>query len=113
MTKVITFNFSVEDFNKSFDEKLSSIREAIKLNVFLLESFNDYIDDLENTDWDYLEKSENAWREELFVLPNVTILENLEKYRTDCEEVAYKEGYLPDNEGTDVREWSHNLSSYF
>lgn len=113
MNEVITLSFSVENFNQAFEEKLSAIRGSIKENVFLLESFNDYIDDLENTDWAYFEKKENAWREELFVLPNATILNNLEKYRSDCEEVAYKEGYLPDNEGTDIREWAHDLSSYF
>lgn len=113
MSEVIALNFSVEIFNQTFEEKLSAIRSAIKENVFLLESFNDHIDDLENADWAYFEKDENAWREELFVIPNATILDNLEKYRSDCEEIAYKEGYLPDNEGSDVREWAHNLSSYF
>lgn len=113
MSEVVTLSFLVENFNQAFEEKLSAIKNAIKKNVFLLESFNDYIDDLENADWEYFEKDENAWREELFVLPNATILDNLEKYRSDCEKVAYQEGYLPDNEGTDVREWAHNLSSYF
>ena len=68
---------------------------------------------MENTDWDYYGTDPISWVLSLMRMTNSEILAELKKYAKDNESEAYEKGFLPDNEGVDVREWSSTLYDYF
>lgn len=82
-------------------------------NPFVKESFLDWCQDMEETDWTYYEAEPTAWQDNLIELGLVGVLRALARYRENWEIVAYQENYLPDNHGVDVRNWSNELTEFF
>ena len=95
-----------------FNNRMKNIIETIA-SAFVVESFEDWLDDMENTDWDYYGTDPISWVLSLMRMTNSEILAELKKYAKENESEAYEEGFLPDNEGVDVREWSSTLYDYF
>lgn len=95
-----------------FNNRMKNIIETIA-SVFVVESFEDWLDDMDNTDWDYYGTDPISWVLSLMRMTNSEILAELKKYAKDNESEAYEKGFLPDNEGVDVREWSSTLYDYF
>ena len=95
-----------------FNNRMKNIIETIA-STFVVESFEDWLDDMENTDWDYYGTDPISWVLSLMRMTNSEILAELKKYAKDNESKAYEKGFLPDNEGVDVREWSSTLYDYF
>lgn len=95
-----------------FNNRMKNIIETIA-STFVVESFEDWLDDMENTDWDYYGTDPISWVLSLMRMTNSEILAELKKYAKDNESEAYEKGFLPDNEGVDVREWSSTLYDYF
>lgn len=94
------------------NEVLNSISPS---SVFVQESFIDWLYDMYYTDWDsafYHYQSPNIWKVSLFSKKADAVVKGLLQYQKDFENDAYKEGYLPENSGVDVREWSNYLSLY-
>ena len=79
---------------------------------FAKESFLDWCQDMEDTDWSYLEVSDTEWMKALLAKGFGYVCSNLELYRRDFEKSAYADGYLPDTKGADVRNWSQELTNY-
>ncbi|HEN9012806.1 TPA: hypothetical protein ACGWER_002016 [Streptococcus agalactiae] len=103
---------ALTDTQKADFYKLLADVESGLTNEFLRDSFSDWVDDLEDTDWEYYDEEEDLWKEDLLKLGYSGILSKLEEYQADWEEVAYEGGYLPQNEGVDVRNYSDNLTEY-
>lgn len=97
---------------KIFNNRMKNIIETIA-STFVVESFEDWLNDMENTDWDYYGTDPISWVLSLMRMTNSEILAELKKYAKDNESEAYEKGFLPDNEGVDVREWSSTLYDYF
>ena len=95
-----------------FNNRMKNIIETIA-STFVVESFEDWLNDMENTDWDYYGTDPISWVLSLMRMTNSEILAELKKYAKDNESEAYEKGFLPDNEGVDVREWSSTLYDYF
>ena len=95
-----------------FEELKDKVGKAT-LNDFAKESFLDWCQDMEDTDWSYLEVSDTEWMKSLLNNGFDYICRNLELYRRDFEKSAYADGYLPDTKGADVRNWSQELTNYF
>lgn len=95
-----------------FNNRMKNIIETIA-STFVVESFEDWLDDMGNTDWDYYGTDPISWVLSLMRMTNSEILAELKKYAKDNESEAYEKGFLPDNEGVDVREWSSTLYDYF
>ena len=95
-----------------FNNRMKNIIETIA-SAFVVESFEDWLDDMENTDWDYYGTDPISWVLSLMRMTNSEILAELKKYAKENESEAYEKGFLPDNEGVDVREWSSTLYDYF
>ena len=95
-----------------FNNRMKNIIETIA-STFVVESFEDWLDDMENTDWDYYGTDPFSWVLSLMRMTNSEILAELKKYAKDNESEAYEKGFLPNNEGVDVREWSSTLYDYF
>ena len=95
-----------------FNNRMKNIIETIA-STFVVESFEDWLDDMENTDWDYYGTDPISWVLSLMRMTNSEILAELKKYAKDNESEAYEKGFLPNNEGVDVREWSSTLYDYF
>lgn len=97
-------------FLTPFEKKVKRIKEALeKSSVFIQEVFSDWLEDMDLTDWDYFEQPSDKWQQDFLAVPDDELLSTLEKFRAEVEEEAYKEGYLPENKGMDVREWSTRL----
>ena len=99
-------------FYNIFNNRVKNIVASIS-SVFVTESFEDWVDDMYNTDWDYYGSDSDAWIVDLMSMTNADILKVLKQYAEDNEAEAYANGFLPDNEGVDVREWSNSLYDYF
>lgn len=95
-----------------FEELKNKVCKATR-NDFAKESFLDWCQDMEDTDWSYLEVSDTEWMKSLLNNGFDYICRNLELYRRDFEKSAYADGYLPDTKGADVRNWSQELTNYF
>lgn len=95
-----------------FNKRMKNIIASTP-SVFVTESFEDWIDDMQNTDWDYYGSDSDAWIMDLMSMTNTEILKALKLYAEDNEADAYANGFLPNNEGVDVREWSSSLYDYF
>lgn len=81
-------------------------------HVFTVEAFEDWLYDMEDTDWDYYDASPDDWKITLLSKGADNVLANLLKFQDDIETDAYNKGYIPQNRGTDVREWSNLLTEY-
>ena len=66
-------------------------------------------------DSEFVEESLNDWRQDMEDTESYYDEDfdfELEDYKMNEEDNAYKEGYLPNAEGSDVRNWSNVLSDY-
>ena len=107
-------NVAEENSNVIFDfEEDYVVYDGIRFDRSSLDYFfEDWVDDMYNTDWDYYGSDSDAWIS-LMSMTNADILKVLKQYAEDNEAEAYANGFLPDNEGVDVREWSNSLYDYF
>lgn len=99
-------------FYNIFYARMKKITSLIA-SVFVAESFEDWLQEMHDTDWDYYGADPDAWIMDLMSMTNTEILKVLKQYAEDNEAEAYANGFLPDNEGVDVREWSNSLYDYF
>jgi hypothetical protein len=99
-------------FYNIFYARMKKITSLIA-SVFVAESFEDWLQEMHDTDWDYYGADPDAWIMSLMSMTNADILKVLKQYAEDNEAEAYANGFLPDNEGVDVREWSNSLYDYF
>lgn len=108
-------NVAEENSNVIFDfEEDYVVYDGIRFDRSSLDYFfEDWVDDMYNTDWDYYGSDSDAWIMSLMSMTNADILKVLKQYAEDNEAEAYANGFLPDNEGVDVREWSNSLYDYF
>lgn len=67
---------------------------------------------MECTEWDWYDVSPDDWKKSLLSKGTDNTLSNLLRFQNDIETDAYNEGYIPQNRGTDVREWSSLLTEY-
>nr|DAF53328.1 MAG TPA: hypothetical protein [Siphoviridae sp. ctHjK2] len=81
-------------------------------HVFTVEAFEDWADDMESTEWEYYGASPDDWKKTLLSKGTDDVLANLLRFQDDIEAEAYANGYIPQNRGTDVREWSNLLTEY-
>lgn len=79
---------------------------------FVEESVSDWRQDMEDTESYYDEDFDFEWEEFLDNQEFDDLFSKLEEYKMNEEDNAYKEGYLPNAEGSDVRNWSNVLSDY-
>lgn len=79
---------------------------------FVEESLSDWRQDMEDTESYYDEDFDFEWEEFLDNQEFDDLFSKLEDYKMNEEDDAYKEGYLPNAEGADVRNWSNVLSDY-
>lgn len=79
---------------------------------FVEESLSDWRQDMEDTESYYDEDFDFEWEEFLDNQEFDDLFSKLEEYKMNEEDNAYKEGYLPNAEGSDVRNWSNVLSDY-
>lgn len=79
---------------------------------FVEESLSDWRQDMEDTETYYDEDFDFEWEEFLDNQEFDDLFNKLEEYKMNEEDDAYKEGYLPNAEGTDVRNWSNILCDY-
>lgn len=79
---------------------------------FVEESVSDWRQDMEDTESYYDEEINFEWERFLDNQEFDNLFKKLEEYKMNEEDNAYKEGYLPNNEGSDVRNWSNVLSDY-
>lgn len=79
---------------------------------FVEESLSDWRQDMEDTESYYDEDFNFEWEEFLDNQEFDDLFNKLEEYKMNEEDDAYKEGYLPNAEGSDVRNWSNILSDY-
>lgn len=79
---------------------------------FVEESLSDWRQDMEDTESYYDEDFDFEWEEFLDNQEFDDLFGKLEEYKMNEEDNAYKEGYLPNAEGSDVRNWSNVLSDY-
>lgn len=93
-------------------QKLKNAVCKVTRSDFAKESFLDWCQDMEDTDWSYLEVSDTEWMKSLLDNGFDYVCRNLELYRRDIEKSAYADGYLPDTKGVDVRNWSQELTNY-
>ena len=62
-----------------FNNRMKNIIETIA-SVFVVESFEDWLDDMDNTDWDYYGTDPISWVLSLMRMTNSEILAELKKY---------------------------------
>lgn len=79
---------------------------------FVEESLSDWRQDMEDTESYYDEDFDFEWEEFLDNQEFDDLFRKLEDYKMNEEDNAYKEGYLPNAEGSDVRNWSNILCDY-
>lgn len=79
---------------------------------FVEESLNDWRQDMEDTESYYDEEFDFVWERFLEDQEFDVLFRKLEDYKMNEEDNAYKEGYLPNAEGSDVRNWSNILCDY-
>ncbi|RGC38197.1 hypothetical protein [Streptococcus gallolyticus] len=102
-------------FTNDLDSQLFEFETQIYkqlTHVFTVEAFEDWLYDMECTEWDYYDASSNDWKTALVSKGVNNVLANLLKFQNDIETDAYKKGYIPQNRGADVREWSSLLTEY-
>ena len=79
---------------------------------FVEESVSDWRQDMEDTESYYDEEIDFEWERFLENQEFGDLFKKLEEYKTNEEDNAYKDGYLPNAEGSDVRNWSNILCDY-
>lgn len=104
---VFTTDFSV----KNFEEKLRRAKEAVN-SQFVTEALDDWVSDMENTDWGVYEVHPENWMRTIYNMSDEDVVKQLLLFKKEVEPTALEEGYVPDSSEVEIRDWSESLIHY-
>lgn len=104
---VFTTDFSV----KNFEEKLRRAKEAVA-SQFVTEALDDWVSDMENTDWGVYEVHPEKWMRIIYNMSDEDVVKQLLLFKKEVEPTALEEGYVPDSSEVEIRDWSESLIHY-
>ena len=104
---VFTTDFSV----KNFEEKLRRAKEAVN-SQFVTEALDDWVSDMENTDWGVYEVHPENWMRIIYNMSDEDVVKQLLLFKKEVEPTALEEGYVPDSSEVEIRDWSESLIHY-
>ena len=104
---VFTTDFSVE----KFEEKLRRVKEAVA-SQFVTEALDDWVSDMENTDWGAYEVHPENWMRNIYNMSDEDVVKQLLLFKKEEEPTALKEGYVPNSSEVEIRDWSEFLIHY-
>ena len=104
---VFTTDFSV----KNFEEKLRRAKEAVA-SQFVTEALDDWVSDMENTDWGVYEVHPENWMRTIYNMSDEDVVKQLLLFKKEEEPTALKEGYVPNSSEVEIRDWSEYLIYY-
>ena len=104
---VFTTDFSV----KNFEEKLRRVKEAVN-SQFVTEALDDWVSDMENTDWDVYEVHPENWMRTIYNMSDEDVVKQLLLFKKEEESTALAEGYVPNSSEVEIRTWSEFLIHY-
>lgn len=104
---VFTTDFSV----KNFEEKLRRAKEAVA-SQFVTEALDDWVSDMENTDWGAYEVHPENWMRTIYNMSDEDVIKQLLLFKKEEEPTALKEGYVPNSSEVEIRNWSEYLINY-
>lgn len=104
---VFTTDFSV----KNFEEKLRRAKEAVA-SQFVTEALDDWVSDMENTDWGIYEVHPENWMRTIYNMSDEDVVKQLLLFKKEIEPAALEEGYVPDSSEVEIRDWSESLIHY-
>ncbi len=104
---VFKTDFSVE----KFEEKLRRAKEAVA-SQFVTEALDDWVSDMENTDWGVYEVHPENWMRNIYNMSDEDVVKQLLLFKKEEEPTALKEGYVPNSSEVEIREWSEYLIHY-
>lgn len=104
---VFTTDFSV----KNFEEKLRRAKEAVA-SQFVTEALDDWVSDMENTDWGVYEVHPENWMRTIYNMSDEDVVKQLLLFKKEVEPTALEEGYIPDSSEVEIRDWSESLIHY-
>lgn len=104
---VFTTDFSV----KNFEEKLRRAKEAVN-SQFVTEALDDWVSDMENTDWGVYEVHPENWMRTIYNMSDEDVVKQLLLFKKEEEPTALAEGYVPNSSEVEIRDWSESLIHY-
>lgn len=104
---VFTTDFSV----KNFEEKLRRVKEAVN-SQFVTEALDDWVSDMENTDWGVYEVHPENWMRTIYNMSDEDVVKQLLLFKKEEEPTALAEGYVPNSSEVEIRTWSEFLIHY-
>lgn len=104
---VFTTDFSV----KNFEEKLQRAKEVVA-SQFVTEALDDWVSDMENTDWSVYEVHPEKWMRIIYNMSDEDVVKQLLLFKKEVEPTALEEGYVPDSSEVEIRDWSESLIHY-
>lgn len=104
---VFTTDFSV----KNFEEKLRRVKEAVN-SQFVTEALDDWVSDMENTDWGVYEVHSENWMRTIYNMSDEDVVKQLLLFKKEEEPTALAEGYVPNSSEVEIRTWSEFLIHY-
>lgn len=104
---VFTTDFSVENF----EEKLRRAKEAVN-SQFVTEALDDWVSDMENTDWGVYEVHPENWMRTIYNMSDEDVVKQLLLFKKEEEPTALAEGYVPNSSEVEIRTWSEFLIHY-
>lgn len=104
---VFTTDFSV----KNFEEKLQRAKEAVN-SQFVTEALDDWVSDMENTDWGVYEVHPENWMRTIYNMSDEDVVKQLLLFKKEEEPTALAEGYVPNSSEVEIRTWSEFLIHY-
>ena len=104
---VFTTDFSV----KNFEEKLRRAKEAVN-SQFVTEALDDWVSDMENTDWGVYEVHPENWMRTIYNMSDEDVVKQLLLFKKEEEPTALAEGYVSNSSEVEIRTWSEFLIHY-
>lgn len=104
---VFTTDFSV----KNFEEKLRRAKEVVA-SQFVTEALDDWVSDMENTDWGVYEAHPENWMRTIYNMSDEDVVKQLLLFKKEVEPTALEEGYVPNSSEVEIRDWSESLIHY-
>lgn len=104
---VFTTDFSV----KNFEEKLRRAKEVVA-SQFVTEALDDWVSDMENTDWGVYEVHPENWMRTIYNMSDEDVVKQLLLFKKEVEPTALEEGYVPNSSEVEIRDWSESLIHY-
>ena len=104
---VFTTDFSV----KNFEEKLRRAKEVVA-SQFVTEALDDWVSDMENTDWGVYEVHPENWMRTIYNMSDEDVVKQLLLFKKEEEPTALKKGYVPNSSEVEIRNWSEYLINY-